>query len=89
VTYYIAERPEIEKRIQEIRVRGIVSRARGKDIRFADFQSTRSFLDELEVKEGDQPLTLLEDLRVLNEAGFYQPAVFWAEYREAVTGGMK
>ena len=33
----IAERPEIEKRIQEIRVRGIVSRARREDCRFADF----------------------------------------------------
>jgi ubiquinone/menaquinone biosynthesis C-methylase UbiE len=83
----IAERPEIEKRIQEIRVQGIVSRARGKDLRFTDFQSTRCFLDDLEAKEGDQPLTLLEDLQVLKDAGLHNPSVFWAEYREAVVGG--
>lgn len=85
----IAERPEIENRIQEIRVQGIVNRARGEDPRFIDFQSTRRFLDELEAKEGDQPLTLLEDLQVLKEVGLCKPAVFWAEYREAVTGGRK
>ena len=85
----IAERPEIEKRIQEIRVRGIVSRTRGGDPRFADFQSTRRFLDELEAKEGDQPLTLAADLQVLKDAGLHMPAVFWTEYREAVTGGLK
>lgn len=85
----IAERPEIEGRIQEIRVQGIVKRARGKDLRFADSKSTRRFLDELEAKEGDQPLPLLEDLQVLKEAGFEKHAVFWTEYREAVTGGTK
>ncbi|MHC4149214.1 MAG: class I SAM-dependent methyltransferase [Planctomycetota bacterium] len=85
----VAERPEIEKRIQEIRVEGIVERARGKDGRFADATSTRAFLDELEANEGDQPLSLLEDLQVLKEAGLQKPAVFWKEFREAVTGGMK
>ncbi|MFQ5640029.1 MAG: hypothetical protein ACE5IR_18780, partial [bacterium] len=76
-------------RIQEIRVKGIVERANGRDIRFANAQSARRFLDELEANEGDQPLSLVEDLHVLKEAGMEKPTVFWTEYREAVIGGVK
>jgi ubiquinone/menaquinone biosynthesis C-methylase UbiE len=84
-----SDTPDVEKRIQDIRVGGIVERARGVDPRFVDHESTRRFLDELEAKEGDQPLTLKEDLGVLRDAGLHDVAVFWLEYREAVTGGWK
>jgi SAM-dependent methyltransferase len=84
-----AENPAIEKRIQEIRVAGIVDRAAGKRKRFRGRASTRQFLDELEAKEGDQPISLLEDLNLLRKAGLRNPTVFWLEYREAVTGGVK
>jgi tRNA (cmo5U34)-methyltransferase len=77
----------IESRIQEIRVRGIVERAGGRDNRFANTSSTREFLDDLEARDNDKPLTLTEDLQVLKEAGLENASVFWTEYREAVTGG--
>jgi ubiquinone/menaquinone biosynthesis C-methylase UbiE len=85
----VAEDPAVEKRIQEIRTAGIVERAAGQTDPFRDVASTRRFLESLEAKEGDQPLALLEDLRALQEAGLQKPAVFWLEYREAVTGGVK
>jgi len=85
----VGEDAFVEKRIQEIRVTGIVDRAAGKRERFRDRASTRRFLDELEAKEGDRPVSLLEDLSVLREAGLEKPTVLWLEYREAVTGGVK
>ena len=85
----VAESAEVERCIQEIRVRGVVSRARQGDDRFADMETTRRFLDELEASEGDQPLTLREDLRLLHEAGYDSVSVFWKEYREVVCGGRK
>lgn len=85
----VGEDSTVEKRIQEIRVAGIVKRASGRHDRFLDVASTRRTLDELEAGEADQPLSLLEDLSVLREAGLHKPAVFWVEYREAVTGGVK
>jgi len=84
-----ADTTHLENRIQEIRVKGIVERARGVDPRFGDYEATRRFLDELEANEGDQPLTLKDDLRVLRDAGLRDVAVFWLEYREAVIGGWK
>ena len=84
-----ADTPDVENRIQEIRVEGIVERARGVDPRFIDYESTRRFLDELEANEGDQPLTLKDDLGVLRDAGLHNVAVFWLEHREAVFGGWK
>jgi tRNA (cmo5U34)-methyltransferase len=85
----VADTPHLESRIQEIRVNGIVERAGGVDPRFVDYEATRRFLDELEANEGDQPLTLKDDLRVLRDAGLRDVAVFWLEYREAVIGGWK
>ena len=85
----VASDPKVEKRIQEIRVRGIVQRASGRDRRFRDFESTRHFLDKLEAGDHDQPLKLDEDLQVLKESGLRNASVFWLEYREAVTGGSK
>jgi tRNA (cmo5U34)-methyltransferase len=85
----VADTPGAEQRIQDIRVNGIVDRARGDDPRFGDHEATRRFLDELEAKEDDQPLTLADDLQVLRDAGLHDVAVYWLEYREAVTGGRK
>lgn len=82
-----ANTPDVERRIQEIRVNGIVERAPELDPRFSDHEKTRRFLDELEAREGDRPLTLDDDLQVLRDAGLHDVAVFWLEYREAVTGG--
>jgi len=79
-------------------VQGIVSRARANrnngegnsnDERFASAASTRAFIDNLQSREHDQPLTLIEDLRILTDAGLKNASVFWLEYREAVTGGFK
>lgn len=78
-----------EARIQEIRVNGIVSRARGRDQRFLSASSTRAFLDDLESRDNDKPLTLAEDLKLLEQAGLDNASAFWVEYREAVTGGFK
>jgi tRNA (cmo5U34)-methyltransferase len=85
----VADSAEVERRIQELRVAGIVERARGLDGRFADAASTRRFLDDLEANEHDQPLTLLEDLTVLRKSGLKDVSAFWMEYRELVSGGRK
>ena len=45
-------------------------------------------MNDLEASEGDQPLTLEEDLRILRDCGV-AAEVFWKEYREAVIGGPK
>ncbi len=84
----VAESERLETRIQELRVAGIVHRA-GPDPRFNDPLRVRTFLDDLEAKEGDQPLPLVEDLEILREAGLIHAGVFWSEHREAVTGGVK
>lgn len=52
-------------------------------------EATRSYLDEMQSGEGDQPLTLAEDLEILAASGLGHTSVFWLEYREAVTGGRK
>ena len=85
----LAGDPEVERRIQELRVEGIVRRAAGKDPRFQDAQSTRRYLDDLEMRDGDQPQTLSDDLQILADAGLKNASVFWMEYREAVMGGQK
>jgi len=85
----IADSPEVESRVQQLRVAGIVERAGGSDNRFADSVSTRRFLDDLEANEGDQPLTLAEDLDVLRSSGLKNVSAFWFEYRELVSGGQK
>lgn len=47
------------------------------------------FLDRLEANEGDQPLTLLEDLEILRSSGLRSASALWLEYRELVSGGQK
>lgn len=79
----------VEERIQKLRVEGIVSRTQGNDPRFRDEVATRAFLDQLEANEGDQPITLSEDLEIAWRAGLEHVEMFWKEYREAVYGGPK
>ncbi len=85
----VADSPELESRLQQIRVAGIVERARGLDNRFADSASTRRFLADLERKEADQPLTLAEDLEILRSSALKNVSALWLEYRELVSGGQK
>jgi trans-aconitate 2-methyltransferase len=85
----VADSPELESRLQEIRVAGIVERAHGSDNRFADSASTRQFLANLEKNERDQPLTLTEDLALLRSFGLKNVSAFWLEYRELVSAGQK
>ena len=85
----VADSPELESRLQEIRIAGIAERARGTDNRFTDLASTGRFLADLEKNERDQPLTLAEDLEVLRSSGLKNVSAFWLEYRELVSGGQK
>jgi tRNA (cmo5U34)-methyltransferase len=85
----LADSPELENRLQQIRIAGIVERAGGTDSRFADSALTRQFLADLELKEADQPLTLAEDLALLRSSGLKNVSAFWLEYRELVSGGEK
>jgi ubiquinone/menaquinone biosynthesis C-methylase UbiE len=85
----VADSPELENRLQELRVAGIVERAKGSDNRFPDLASTRKFLADLEKNERDQPLTLAGDLDLLRNAGLKNVSAFWLEYRELVSGGQK
>ena len=85
----VAEAPEVEARFQQLRVEGIVRRAAGADPRFADHEAARRYLDEMEARDGDRPVTLADELRVLREGGLRDVAVYWLEYREAVIGGRK
>src|SRR5215475_11378086 len=85
----VADSLELESRLQEIRVAGIVERGGGADNRFADLALTRQFLADLELKEADQPLTLAEDLALLRGSGLKNASAFWLEYRELVSGGQK
>src|SRR6478672_11966421 len=85
----VADSPELESHLQEIRIAGIVERARGSDNRFADSASTRGFLANLEKNERDQPLTLAEDLALLRTSGLKNVSAFWLEYRELVSAGQK
>jgi len=85
----VADSLQLESRLQQIRIAGIVERARGSDKRFTDSASTRRFLVDLEKNERDQPLTLTEDLALLRSSGLKNVAAFWLEYRELVSGGQK
>jgi tRNA (cmo5U34)-methyltransferase len=85
----VADSVELESRLQELRVAGIVKRAEAADHRFTDSASTGRFLANLEKNERDQPLTLSEDLAVLRSSGLKNVSAFWLEYRELVSGGQK
>ena len=85
----VADSPDIEKRIQELRVDAIRERAPLNDKRFSGRAATRKYLDELEEAEHDQPQTLAEDIRVIRESGLENAEVLWRELREVVIGGWK
>lgn len=85
----IADSPELENRLQQLRIAGIVKRAAGSDDRFTDSASTRRFLADFERKEADQPLTLAEDLQLLRSSGLKNVSALWLEYSEVVTAGQK
>ena len=82
----------LEKRIQTLRVEGIIKRAAaaGRASRFnTDFASLRTLLDKLEAEEEDKPITLAQELEILKDAGLENVAPLWVEYREAVMCGQK
>lgn len=85
----VADIPDIEKRIQEIRVEAVTQRAPANDKRFSSPSATRQYLEGLEEVEQDQPQTLTEDIRVLRESGINNAEVLWKEFREVVIGGSK
>ena len=88
VDCFIYENEVVEKRVQEIRINGIVSRGVG-DPRFKDFNSARAFIDKLELDDDDKLITLDEDIEILHKAKFSNVACLWREYREAVYCGQK
>lgn len=82
--------PAVEEVIQRVRVDGIVARnaaAAEPDPRFSEAARVRAFLDGLEENEGDNPLSVKEDLALIRDCGIKAPTVFWKEYRETVMGG--
>jgi tRNA (cmo5U34)-methyltransferase len=85
----VSESPLVEARIQVLRVAGIVDRAPIRDERFRTPSLTRQYLNDLEQKEGDQPLTLAQDIDCLRQAGLESVSAIWVEFREAVTVGTK
>jgi ubiquinone/menaquinone biosynthesis C-methylase UbiE len=86
---FVAVDPDVERRIQEIRVEAVTERAPAQDKRFCSTDATRQFLDDLEAKEQDIPQTLDKDMQILRESGISNAEVFWKEYREALIGGTK
>ncbi len=85
----VATSSGVEARMQQLRVDGIMRRAPPGDRRFADEKATRRFLHDLEAEEGDQPVTLQQDLEIMTSAGLEEGCVLWLEYREAVSAGRK
>jgi tRNA (cmo5U34)-methyltransferase len=85
----VADSPQMEERIQQLRVQGILERANREDAPFRDAATTRAYLDEIERQDGDQPQTLLDDLQIMRDAGLRGASVLWLEYREAVFGGQR
>jgi ubiquinone/menaquinone biosynthesis C-methylase UbiE len=79
----------LERLTQEMRVAGIVERARGRDARFPDAAATRRFIDELQRNECDQPQKLADDLRLASESGYRHVTLFWKDTREVVYGGVR
>ncbi len=73
----VAEAPDVERRIQEIRVEAVTDRAPAEDKRFLSTDATRQFLNDLEAAEQDQPQTLATDIRILRESGITNAEVFW------------
>jgi len=77
----------LETLTQQMRVAGIVDRARGRDARFSDAAATRRFLDDLQRNECDQPRKLADDLRTVEQCGYRHVTLLWMDTREVVYGG--
>ena len=82
-----SENTAVEPKIQDLRIKGILERARPDDERFQTYQAAQEFLKKLEENEDDKPLRLTEDLALMENAGFKNIEVYWKEYRECVIGG--
>ena len=86
----VAESPQMEKRIQELRIQGILDRANREDARFRDAArqpelfSTRSNNKTATSRKRCGPIC-----RYCGDAGVRNASVFWLEYREAVLGGQR
>ena len=85
----VADSPDSEQRIQDLRVQAVTQRAPVDDERFCSPAATKKYLEEMEELEQDQPQTLADDIRVLRESGIENAELFWKEFREAVIGGSK
>jgi ubiquinone/menaquinone biosynthesis C-methylase UbiE len=79
----------LETLTQQMRVSGIVDRARGCDPRFPDASATRRFLDDLQRNESDQPQKLADDLRIVQGCGYRHVTLLWKDTREIVYGGVR
>ena len=75
----VADSPDIERRIQEIRVEAVTQRAPVNDKRFDSPTATRQYLEEMEAIEQDQPQTLTEDIRIVRESGIKNAELLWKE----------
>lgn len=80
---------KIEARYQYLRCLGIQQRARQQLGEERTLDAIAAELAQLEREDGDQPLRLEDDLRLLREAGFHEVDCFWKETREAVWGGCR
>lgn len=85
----ISPHAEVEQRYQRLRQAGIQKRWRERHREERTLAAIAAELAELEERDGDQPLSLETDLRLLHEAGFAQVDCFWKETREVVIGGVK
>jgi tRNA (cmo5U34)-methyltransferase len=79
----------IEKRYQLLRCLGIQQRARQQLGESRTLEAITQEVTQLEQTDGDQPLRLEEDLRLLREADLAEVDCFWKETREAVWGACK
>ncbi|MGB7761843.1 MAG: class I SAM-dependent methyltransferase [Bryobacteraceae bacterium] len=79
----------LEALTQQMRVAGIVDRAKGRDPRFPDAAETRRFLDALQSNECDQPQKAADDLQIVRECGYRHVTLFWKDSREVVYGGIR
>jgi ubiquinone/menaquinone biosynthesis C-methylase UbiE len=85
----VSEDEFLEALTQQMRVDGIVERARGRDPRFPDAAETRRFIDTLQRNECDQPQWEEDDLRIVRECGYRHVSLFWKDTREVVYGGIR
>jgi ubiquinone/menaquinone biosynthesis C-methylase UbiE len=84
----IAPEAAVENTYQSLRRAGIQRRLRATGVEKSTEQIGAE-LAELERLDGDKPLPVETDLRLLREAGFHTVDCWWKETREAVWGGTK